>query len=245
MSSLNLNYYNNFKILKNAYAFINSFTKTDTQEDNQILEPLSTMIMLSIISFKNVGTKIAISDNKIYIHPPNVIQGAVRWTFGNNREEVHYLLKPIFRALNIYSLLIHEKEEVRIIFEYSVKGLRLLKDSYNNTSSVLCHAIDLYINLINSALKNNTSNSVEVDTFKELDSIKDKLQLSQKTRVNLDNFFKGLWDDQEIKLISTMLQLAETNITETKSYIGAIESILSTKEKIINETINNATKLIT
>ena len=86
---------------------------------------------------------------------------------------------------------------------------------------------------------------MEVDTFKELDSIKDKLQLSQKTRVNLDNFFKGLWDDQEIKLISTMLQLAETNTTETKSYIGAIESILSTKEKIINETINNATKLIT
>ena len=86
---------------------------------------------------------------------------------------------------------------------------------------------------------------MEVDTFKELDNIKDKLQLSQKTRLNLDNFFKGLWDEQEIKLISTMLQLAELNTNEKKSYIGAIESILSTKEKIINETINNATKLIT
>ena len=42
-----------------------------------------------------------------------------------------------------------------------------------------------------------------------------------------------------------MLQLAELNTNEKKSYIGAIESILSTKEKIINETINNATKLIT
>jgi len=244
MTSLNLNY-NNFKILKNAYAFINSFTKNDTQEDNQILEPLSTMIMLSIISFKNIGTKIAISNNKIYLHPPNVIQGAVRWTFGNNREEIHYLLKPIFRALNIYSPLIHEIKDIRIIFEYSIKGLRLLKDSYNNTSSVLCHAIDLYINLFNNCIKNNTSNNMEVDTFKELDNIKDKLQLSQKTRLNLDNFFKGLWDEQEIKLISTMLQLAELNTNEKKSYIGAIESILSTKEKIINETINNATKLIT
>ena len=199
MTSLNLNY-NNFKILKNAYAFINSFTKNDTQEDNQILEPLSTMIMLSIISFKNIGTKIAISNNKIYLHPPNVIQGAVRWTFGNNREEIHYLLKPIFRALNIYSPLIHEIKDIRIIFEYSIKGLRLLKDSYNNTSSVLCHAIDLYINLINNCIKNNTSNNMEVDTFKELDNIKDKLQLSQKTRLNLIIFLKDYGMNKKLNL---------------------------------------------
>lgn len=241
MSSFNLNYYSNINILKNAYAIFSSLKNKDINEDTQILEPLSTIIMLSIVSFKNVGTKIAIGNNKIYIQPPTAIQGAIRWTFGNNREEVHYLLKPIFRALHTYNP--SHNPELKTIFEYAIKGLRLLKESYNNTSSTLCHAIDLYIQIIGNTFKED-SHSLEVDTFKEIDTIKDKLQLSHNTRLNLDNLFKGLWTTQEITLICTMLKLAEQNKLETKSYIGAIESILSTKEKFINENIENVAKIL-
>ena len=71
----------------------------------------------------------------------------MRWTYGNNREEIHYLLKPIVRAIIIYNP--KENPDIQKIFRYAVQGLAVLKQSYNNFSSTLCHAIELYINLIN------------------------------------------------------------------------------------------------
>ena len=61
---------------------------------------------------------------------------------------------------------------------------------------------------------------------------------------NLEKLFIGVWNDDEIRLISNMLRLSETNELEKKSYISAIESILSTKEKLINKIIENANKIL-
>ena len=191
--------------------------------------------MLAIISFKNIGTKIAVSNNKIYVQSPNAIQGALRWTYGNNREEIHYLYKPIFRALNMYKN--DKNEDLKEIFKFSVSGLKLLKNSYNNNSSTLCHAIDLYINIIENTLNNSLP---DMEPIRELDDLK----LSCNTRLNLENLFSGLWNNDEIKLICTMLKLASNSDCETKSYIGALESILSTKEQLVNKIILDANKLI-
>ena len=60
----------------------------------------------------------------------------------------------------------------------------------------------------------------------------------------IEKFFLGVWNDDEIRLISNMLRLSETNELEKKSYISAIESILSTKEKLINKIIENANKIL-
>ena len=91
-------------LLKNTFKMLLKFSKKQV-ENSEILEPLTTLITLSIISFKEVGTKIAIYNNRIYIQEPGITQGILRWTYGNNREEIHHLLKPLFRCIHLYNLL--------------------------------------------------------------------------------------------------------------------------------------------
>ena len=140
----------NISFIKNIYSIISSIHKTE-QTDIQVLEPLTTIITLAIISFKSVGTKIAVHSNKILVQSPNLVQGVVRWSFGNNREEIHYLLKPILRVVQIYDP--DENENIKSLFEYAILGLKVLKDSYNNSSSTLCHTLDLYISIIDNCIK--------------------------------------------------------------------------------------------
>lgn len=229
----------NISFIKNIYSIISSIHKTE-QTDIQVLEPLTTIITLAIISFKSVGTKIAVHSNKILVQSPNLVQGVVRWSFGNNREEIHYLLKPILRVVQIYDP--DENENIKSLFEYAILGLKVLKDSYNNSSSTLCHTLDLYISIIDNCIKKSNPN---LQAINYIENIKDDLNLSQNSKVNLDNLFKGIWKEEEIKLICTMMNLANTdNISEQKSYIVAIESILSTKEQFINKIIENTTRLL-
>lgn len=231
----------NLSFLKNIYSLLSSINKKEAIHNNiQILEPLTTIITLSIVSFKQIGTKLAVQSNKIYIQSPNITQGAIRWTYGHNREEIHFLLKPIIRVVQIYDP--NENENIKILFEYAIKGLKLLKQSYNNNSSTLCHTLDLYISIIDNTIKKKNSN---IETLHYMDTLCNDLNLSQNSRVNFDNLFKGIWKDDEIKLICTMLKLANTdNIQERKSYIIAIESIVSTKEQFINKIIENTNKLV-
>lgn len=229
----------NISFIKNIYSIISSIHKTE-QTDIQVLEPLTTIITLAIISFKSVGTKIAVHSNKILVQSPNLVQGVVRWSFGNNREEIHYLLKPILRVVQIYDP--DENENIKSLFEYAILGLKVLKDSYNNSSSTLCHTLDLYISIIDNCIKKSNPN---LQAINYIENIKDDLNLSQNSKVNLDNLFKGIWKEEEIKLICTMMNLANTdNVSEQKSYIVAIESILSTKEQFINKIIENTTRLL-
>lgn len=227
----------NVTFLKNIYSVLYSIQKKENITNIQILEPLTTIISLAIISFKLIGTKLAVHSNKIFIQSPNIIQGVIRWTYGNNREEIHMLFKPIMRVVQIYNP--NEDPNIKKLFEYAIFGLKLLKKSYNNSSSTLCHTLDLYITIIDNSIKQNT------EIINHMDSICNNLNLSQNSKVNLDNLFKGIWKNQEIDIICKMFNLANTdNINERKSYISAIESILSTKEQFINDIIENTNKLL-
>jgi len=226
-------------LLKSTYKIISTFSKKPDKK-SEILEPLTTLITLSIISFKSVGTKIAVYSNKIYIQEPSPTQGLVRWTFGNNREEIHFLLKPIFRCVKLFKP--NENDNIRLIFNFAIKGLKLLKQSYYSNSSTLCHTLDLYISILDSALSPENQN-LEIDSLKEFNTLRTNMNLSEVTKINLDSIFKNIWKDDEIEIICQMLNIANSNIKVYKTYISAIESIISNKEKKINKIIEETTNL--
>lgn len=209
--------------------------KPAKHDPRQILEPLTTIISLAIISFKEIGTKIAVSSNKIYIQPPNVIQGPMRWTYGNNREEIHYLLKPIVRAIVIYNP--KDNPDIRKIFTYAVKGLSVLKNSYNNFSSTLCHAIELYINLINYSFLHEDLTDKYEDVQLHLNT---NLNMSETSKINLNKLFVDVWSDAEIKIIAEMLELS----VKDSKYIDPIEAILRTKKEQTNTIISSALQML-
>jgi hypothetical protein len=227
----------NLSLLKNSYNILINLSKK-SPESSQILEPLTTLITLAIISFKSVGTKIAVSSNKVYIQEPTLIQGVIRWSYGSNREEIHYLLKPLFRCVHLYNP--EQNPDLKLLYEFAIEGLKLLKKSYNSISSNLCHTLDLYIGVLECTTK---SEKINIDSFRDFRSLRNHLNLSEFTKVNLDSLFKNIWSDEEIKIVCSMLTLSKNNSNNTKSYISGIESILITKEKIINNIIKDTSNL--
>ena len=84
---------------KNIKDFFISFFEV---KKDSILDPLTCLIRLSILEFKPIGTKISLNNSKIKYNDPSVIQGAVRWSNGDNREDLHNLLihsKKLYRGM--------------------------------------------------------------------------------------------------------------------------------------------------
>ena len=72
------------------------------KEKNLILDPMSCFIKLGILAYKLPGTKISITKNKISFHEPNIFQGPIRWSNGDNRNDLHNLHNPLLKATEWY-----------------------------------------------------------------------------------------------------------------------------------------------
>ena len=116
-----MNSYINLSFIKEAYNCVTSVSKKSS-DGNQILEPFSTILKLAIISFKDDGIKIAITNNKLYIQERTLLQGTIRYAWGNNREEIHYLLKPIMRCIELYPPC--DSDELQLIYNQAINGLK-------------------------------------------------------------------------------------------------------------------------
>jgi hypothetical protein len=212
-------------IIKSVYEGLNIYRKNFPGEQRQILDPLTTMIKLAILGYKPVGTKLAIDNNKIYFQEPSVTQGFLRWVYGNKRYELHHLLNPIVKAVKRCDLT---NPSIRSIFLLSINGLERLKGSYNNSSSVVIHSLDLYTTIINNVLSNDKD-----ELRLKNNSLIHTVQDDDETQNNI-SIFSNLWLDDEINLVAKMLQQIETTKKDAKTYLDAVNTILLMKEDRAN-----------
>jgi hypothetical protein len=221
----------------NIREFLISFFE---QKKDSILDPLTCLVRLSILDFKPIGTKISLNNNKIKYNEPNVLQGAMRWTNGDTREDLHNLFNPLKKAVLWYDT---KNEEIKNIFNYAIKGLEKLQSSYNN-NSVISHSIQLYINYLkkNITAKNNEKNqntrSININETEEENTISKQL--------------RELWNEREITILNNILLELEDNrkknlncvLEEQDALIKTIETILTRKEeKVSNILFENTTSL--
>jgi len=75
---------------------------TKTKNKNDTLDPLSVIIKLFIYAHKQIGTKLSIGSNKIYIQEPGLFQGTVRKFFGDQKNDVNIIFFPIIFACKFY-----------------------------------------------------------------------------------------------------------------------------------------------
>lgn len=224
-------------VIKEAYKWVSERMKTDTP-NNQVLEPFSTLLKLAIISYKVEGTKIAVFKNKLYIQEPGVSQGLIRYAYGSNREEIHFLLKPLMRCIDLYPIT--NNNELKLIYTQAIEGLKKLKISYNNDSSNVCFTIDLYIQILTQTLKSQSVHVHSYDTSQNLDD----LSLSTNTKLNLERLFQGIWSETDIVLVSSMLTSVNSAKLCKDSYLKGIENIIKAKEGLIQDKINKATQIV-
>jgi len=223
--------------IKETYNWVIEKVKQEPNT-NQVLEPFSTLLKLAIISYKSDGTKIAVLKNKLYIQEPGVSQGFVRYAWGNNREEIHFLLKPIMRCIDLYPVA--DNEELKLIYKQAIEGLKKLKKSYNNSASNVCFTIDLYISILQQTLQER---SVHVHSYETSQNL-NELTLSSNTKLNLERIFEGIWTSNDISLVSSMFTSVNTAKFCQRDYLKSIENIIKAKEGVIQEKIDRATQLV-
>ncbi len=195
-------------------------------EKNAILDPFSCMVRLAILNFKPKGTKISFYNNKISYNEPCMLQGPLRWSQGDNREDLHNLLQPIKKAMAWYD---YNDEKIKTIFLLSEKGIKKLENSYTY-NSLITHSLELYRSYI-------TKHYEEKRTRDRREEITDENKIFSE--------LKKLWSDTEINIIFNILtEMQNGNKKSIMALIKAIESILTHKEEKVQEIIVQNTTLL-
>ena len=144
-----------------------------------ILDPLSVIIKLAILSKKQVGCKISVSNNIVYIQEVGIFQSFVRYLFKNNKVDIQYLYNPIELAclhfLNKEFVL--RNPNIKNLFINAQKGLEALMITYKNYT-IITHTLYMYYNIIANHLgdiynpslfiRDNISNIYNDSLIKEL-----------------------------------------------------------------------------
>ena len=220
-------------IAKSALEFLNNvFLERDPR--NSILDPLTCIIRLGILGFKECGTKVSVADNSIKFNNPNIFQGAKRWSMGDNREDLHNIYNPIKKVTSWFNL---NAPEINGIIRFAIRGIHLLKSSYNQ-NSIICHTLNLYIQELEIALEkakmnnsrqtdanenkshktrskkgqynNDTENEQEVETRQptavQTQPVSFFLEVEQEIKnKHIYEFFRTLWNENEITICYNLL----------------------------------------
>lgn len=147
----------------------------------QLLDPLGSMCKLIALKFKKLNTKISIIDHVIYLDEPKKVlgievQGAKRWWYDQEQEDISELYYVIIRLIKWYIIsednniniyddnqdeIINEidnqddnisnSDELKKMIEYLCIALSKLQKTYK--SGLVIFALQFFINLLREALE--------------------------------------------------------------------------------------------
>ena len=251
-----------FKSLNNSIYEIltNLFNEKDR---NSIIEPLICLTRLAILEFKPIGTKISIFDNKISYNEPNILQGAVRWSNGDMRDDLHNIFLPLTKAALWYDV---SNSDIQNIFKFAVRGLEKLKRSYSRNSTIN-HSIQYYIDCLRKSIQTgNRDCESESDEGRGggrrkkrgagvgNESLND---LAEDEHNTIFNKLKGIWNEREISIINNLLIEMESRRSQeggssqnsdcdsdSETIITTLETLLSAKERKVSDLITKSTTLL-
>ena len=220
----------NFNLKTLSYIFFNKDTK------RSVLDPLTCIIRCAILSNKPYGTKISIIDNRITFHDPNVLQGTIRWTQGDKREDLHNIYNPIVKSCKWYN---SDNQDILNIYRLAKVGLEKLKKSYES-SSIISHSLELYIKLLEEFInkKNNTNKNEEIYDSNIIENEEEKDNKIYKE-------LKNMWDEKQVSIINNIFTQIEHDKKYKNYWLNALDIILMSKEVRVKEIIEkNTTQLV-
>ena len=202
----------------NVYHY---FIPEDSIKNCQLLEPLTCIVKLCILHLKDDGTKLQIINNSIKFQKPDLLQGTNRWLNGDTRSDLHNLCNPIQISLEWYNP--NENKDLKYIYERALLGIESLGKSYNidKISSLVANTISHYKILIQSGLENNKYEG-------------DSNLSDSSSEVEINNQYKNLWTDNEIRIIKSLLEISVEKKRKNENYdkyLESMESILDDKDE--------------
>jgi hypothetical protein len=190
-----------------------------------VLDPLTTIVKLAILSHKPNGTKLIVTQNVIYFQEPGMFQGVVRlfnaFVLNNiaNKSNLRFLYNPIELAcLYFLSPEMKTKHPSMIkLFQAARNGLQKLMDTYDK-STIIRYVIHLFIiTLSNHIDEHHTTGIFE----------KDELSLYYTDAMLRD--LHAQWTEEKITLILNIIEfLSKDSQTQTSvnSYVKTLETTI-------------------
>jgi len=193
-----------------------------------ILDPLSVIIKLAILSNKPIGTKICISRNIIYFQEPGIFQGFCRYFLKTNKTDLQYMYNPIELACQHYlsKTCIQQNPKLKELFKCAQNGILKLIETYKQCSIMrLC--LNYYFSLISNHLDETC-----------IDNLFRKDNITPLYTVDLVTSLHKLWTHDRIKIIlnlTTYLISSNNADADVKSMETIIDNIdLETQSVFIN-----------
>lgn len=187
--------------------------------NSYILDPLSVIIKLAILSNKPIGTKLCIYKNIIYLQEPGPFQAICRYFFKSDKTDIQYLHNPIQLSCENYLTKISLKNNPKIkeLFLCAQKGLMRLMDTYSS-SSILWLCLHYYYTLISNQFLFLNDEKYNETLFRK-DSI-----TPLYTPERIVNLSKS-WTSDKIKLILNLTSYLSTD-SDAAIDVKSLETIM-------------------
>lgn len=161
-----------------------------------ILDPLSIIIKLAILSKKQIGTKISVYNNVLFIQEVGIFQSLVRYVFKSNKIDIQYLYNPIEIACNYFlsEQFVRITPNIKNLFIDAQKGIKSLIETYK-TFTIITHTLYMYYNIISNYLGDRYNKNLFIkDTISEL------------YNKELINKLNSIWNADRIKIVLNMIE---------------------------------------
>ena len=208
-------------------------TSTTLSDDNTninvklfILDPLSVIVKLAILSNKPVGTKLLIQNNVIYFQEPGPFQSISRMFYKTNKTDLQYIFNPLnIACLHFLSKTSVEKTpRMKQLFICAQNGLKKLIETYK-TCSILTLTLNYYYAILNNHIQ---------QIYNENMFIKDSFTCYYTP--DICEKLNKQWSDEKIKVvldIITFLTKCDDSSSNSKSLETIIDGIDENTKKII------------
>ena len=197
----------------------------------EYIDPTSLFITLAINSYKPIGTKLSICDNKVSLNESGIFQSSVRTLYGDKKTDIKLLYQSI-----LYGSKIYKKKSFKnfdILLNKSLDGLKKLKETYDfNYDIIIC--INNYIEILKSI---NKEEDLSYKNVFEIQNIKNDNDNVNNIKEMIFDKLHSIWTPKKFKIIIYLLQ--ELNEEDDLYRDKIIQSIF-----IILDGINIKTKNI-
>jgi len=184
-----------------------------------LLDPLSVIIKLAILSNKPIGTKILIQNNIISLQEPGIFQALCRTITNSNKTHLQFMYNPVQIACSFFlsKEKIKEIPRIKLLFQYAQNGIKKLIETYKN-----CSIITLCLNYYYAIITNY------VDEF-YCDHLfyKDTITIYYSKEL-IDELMKQ-WTKEKIKIILDVISFL-TNDDMADKNVKSLENIMENND---------------
>lgn len=188
-----------------------------------ILDPMSVIVKLAIISNKPVGSKLCIKDNVVFIQEPGFFQSVCRLYFNANKTDLQYLYNPIQIACEHYLNVkyMEKTPEIKKLFNCALRGLDRMKETYK-TCPIIVLCLHSYSTLIENHLEGYYNDTI----FKK--DIMTAVYNKETVKLLILQ-----WTSEKIKIVLDMIEflskdyMAANNVQSLEIFINNVDGGVS------------------